>query len=101
MSQNLKQKNKDQARAEVSVSFVPHAWDDYQYWSETDVKKHQQINALIKAILRTPFTGIGRPEPLKGDLAGYWSRRIDKEHRLVYCYEQGVLTIMACRYHYG
>lgn len=100
MSQNKKQKNKDNARENVTVAFLPHAWDEYQHWTDNDTKKHQQINVLIKDILRTPFGGLGRPEALKGDLTGYWSRRIDREHRLVYFYEDGTLTIISCRYHY-
>ncbi|MDG9809425.1 MULTISPECIES: Txe/YoeB family addiction module toxin [Pseudomonas] len=98
--QNKKQKNKDNARDNVTVAFLPHGWEDYQHWSEHDIEKHQQIDLLIKTILRTPFEGIGRPEPLKGDLTGYWSRRIDREHRMVYFYEDGTLTIISCRYHY-
>lgn len=98
--QKKKQKNKTAAREEVLVEFTSHGWDDYQHWSENDTQRHQQINILIKEILRTPFKGIGRPEALKGDLTGYWSRRIDREHRLVYFYEDGTLTIISCRYHY-
>lgn len=101
MSQNKKQQNKTKARESVTVSFLPHGWDEYQYWSDNDPEKHQAIDKLIAVILRTPFEGIGRPEPLKGDLTGYWSRRIDKEHRLVYFYEAGAITIISCRYHYG
>jgi toxin YoeB len=102
MSQKKKkQQNKNEARNNVAVSFLPHGWAEYQYWSDNDANKHQSINVLIAAILRDPFKGIGRPEPLKGDLTGYWSRRIDKEHRLVYCYEDGTLTVISCRYHYS
>ncbi|WP_455922307.1 Txe/YoeB family addiction module toxin [Pseudomonas putida] len=101
MSQNKKQQNKNNARENVTVSFLPHGWDDYQHWAENVSGKREAVDKLIGAILRDPFVGIGRPEPLKGDLSGYWSRRIDKEHRLVYFYEDGTLTIISCRYHYG
>ncbi|WAH58795.1 Txe/YoeB family addiction module toxin [Pseudomonas silvicola] len=100
MSQNKKQQNKTKARETVSISFTAHGWDDYQHWCENDPGKRQAIDKLLANIMRTPFEGIGRPEPLKGDLTGYWSRRIDKEHRLVYFYEEDTLTIIACRYHY-
>ncbi len=99
MSQNKKQQNKNSARENVTVSFLPHGWDDYQHWAERGPDKREAVDKLIAAILRDPFVGIGRPEPLKGDLSGYWSRRIDKEHRLVYFYEEGTLTIISCRYH--
>jgi toxin YoeB len=100
MSQNKKQQNKANARENVTVAFLPHGWAEYQHWSDNDPDKHQVVDTLIAAILRDPFSGIGRPEPLKGDLTGYWSRRINKEHRLVYFYEAGTLTIISCRYHY-
>jgi len=77
------------------------SWQDYLYWQQTDKKMVKQINDLIKSCMRTPFEGIGKPEALKGDLHGYWSRRITSEHRLVYKYEEGQLQIAACRYHYG
>lgn len=76
------------------------AWQDYLYWQKTDKKKLKRINDLIKSCLRTPFEGIGKPESLKGDLQGYWSRRIDSEHRLVYKYQDQKLFIVACKYHY-
>lgn len=76
------------------------AWKDYLYWQKNDKKKLIRINSLIKECLRDPFEGIGSPEPLKHDLQGFWSRRIDKEHRLVYSFEEGELLIVACRYHY-
>jgi toxin YoeB len=77
------------------------AWEDYIYWQKTNKKKVKRINELIKNCLRTPFEGIGKPEALKGGLQGYWSRRIDTEHRLVYKYEQEQLFVVACRYHYN
>ena len=98
--QKQKQKNKIAAREKVTVAFVPDGWEDYQHWLQHDPRLHQQINLLIKEIVRTPFTGTGRPEALKGDLTGYWSRRIDREHRSIYFYEDGVLTVISCRYHY-
>lgn len=101
MSAKQKQKNKLKSRNNVAISFIPGGWEDYQYWDENDAAKHAAINELIEACLREPFKGIGRPEPLKGDLTGYWSRRIDKEHRLVYAYENDTLTVIACRFHYA
>jgi toxin YoeB len=76
------------------------AWNDYLYWQRIDKKKLKRINELIKAALRDPFHGIGNPEPLKHDLQGFWSRRIDSEHRLVYSFQNEELLIIACRYHY-
>ena len=81
------------------------AWDDYLHWQATDADVLEKINALIKECMRTPFAGTGKPEPLKGELKGFWSRRITREHRLVYRVDgTGVgqaLQIAACRYHYG
>lgn len=82
------------------VEFTNKAWEDLEYWIDTDKSKVKKIRTLIKECLRTPFEGTGKPEPLKNDLAGYWSRRIDQEHRLVYFYETDRLTIISCRYHY-
>ena len=76
------------------------AWADYLYWQKTDKKKLKRINELIKQCLRTPYEGIGTPEPLRHELQGYWSRRIDSEHRLVYRATEYELEIIACRYHY-
>ena len=84
----------------MKISWTPIAWSDYLYWQSIDKKKLKRINELIKATLRDPFNGIGNPEPLKHDLQGYWSRRIDGEHRLVYSFENNKLEIIACRYHY-
>ena len=77
------------------------SWEEYLYWQKVDKKNLKRINELIKACMRTPFEGIGKPEALKGDLQGYWSRRITSEHRLVYKYENDTIFIAACRYHYG
>ena len=82
------------------LSWTQDAWDDYEYWQKTSKEKIKQINKLIQAIKREPFEGIGRPEPLKHDLAGYWSRRIDQEHRLVYEVQDAAIVIIQCRYHY-
>ena len=75
--------------------------EDYTYWKSHDPQKANRIKKLIKNILETPFTGIGKPEPLLFDLQGYWSRRIDREHRLVYKITADALVIVACRFHYG
>lgn len=101
MSAKQKQKNKTNARENVAVSFVPDGRGDDQYWDKNDPGKHTTLNELIEACFRDPFKGLGRPEPLKGDLTGYWSRRIDKEHRLVYAYENDTLTVISCRFHYA
>jgi toxin YoeB len=82
------------------ITFSTHAWDDYTSWLKEDRKMLSKINLLIKDIQRTPFEGIGKPEALKYDLAGYWSRRIDREHRLVYKVENNTVIIISCRYHY-
>ena len=77
------------------------SWNDYLYWQKSDKKIVKRINELIKSCLRTPFEGIGKPEGLKGDLQGYWSRRITSEHRLVYKYTEEELLIASCCYHYN
>ena len=82
------------------LTFTANAWEDYLYWQKIDKKMVKKINELIKDIKRDPFDGIGKPEPLKYDLAGYWSRRIDHEHRLVYQVSENELLIYTCRYHY-
>jgi len=84
----------------VNLQFTPPAWKDYLYWQNTDRKTLRHINELIKDIMRNPFQGIGKPEPLKYTLAGCWSRRIDDQHRLVYQVEEGVISIVSTRYHY-
>lgn len=80
--------------------FVDESWDDYQFWLKTDKKKIKRINELIKSISRTPFEGIGKPEPLKHKYAGFWSRRIDDEHRLIYRVKEDEIWIAKCRFHY-
>ncbi|EEI61827.1 Txe/YoeB family addiction module toxin [Corynebacterium glucuronolyticum] len=77
-----------------------HAWNDYLYWQETDRKTVKRINALIKDISRNGNDGIGKPEPLKYELSGYWLRRITDEHRLVYKYTDDALCLAMCRYHW-
>ena len=84
----------------MRIVFSEHAWDDYLYWQKTDRKIVQRVNTLVKDICRTPFEGIGKPEPLKHALAGYWSRRIDDTHRIVYKIEGEDLRIAQLRYHY-
>lgn len=82
------------------ISFEKNAWEEYLYWQNTDKQKFKKLNNLIKDCLRTPFSGEGKPEPLKDNLAGFWSRRIDSEHRLVYKVLDNSLIIIQCRYHY-
>jgi toxin YoeB len=82
------------------ITFSKNAWEDYIYWQAEDKKTLKKINSLIKDIQSTPFVGIGKPEPLKYDLSGMWSRRIDIEHRLIYQVEGEELKIYGCRYHY-
>jgi len=84
----------------TKITFSKNAWEDYVYWPTEDKKTLKKINALIKDIQRTPYEGIGKPEPLKFDLAGFWSRRIDLEHRLVYQVENSEILIYSCRFHY-
>ena len=84
----------------MRIVWTESAWTDYQYWQKTDRKILKRINELIKVCLRTPLEGVGKPEPLKHDLKGFWSRRIDKEHRLVYAANENELLIISCRYHY-
>lgn len=80
--------------------FADHAWEDYLYWQKTDKKTVKRINSLIKDIQRSPFDGIGKPEPLKHALAGYWSRRINDEHRIIYKVDSESVYIAQLRYHY-
>jgi toxin YoeB len=82
------------------ITFTPLAWDDYLYWQDQDRKTLRRINALLNESKRTPFEGIGKPEPLRGDLSGFWSRRIDDVNRLVYQATDKELVIIACRFHY-
>jgi toxin YoeB len=84
----------------MNLRFEPMAWEHYQHWIETDRAMLRKLNRLIGECLRHPFEGTGKPEPLKGDLSGHWSRRIDREHRLVYRVEGESLIVVQCRYHY-
>jgi len=84
----------------MKLAWSSRAWNDYLHWQKTDKRKLKRINTLIKETLRDPSDGIGNPEALKHELKGYWSRRIDKEHRLVYSYSKNELLIVGCRYHY-
>jgi toxin YoeB len=83
------------------IVFTDNAWSDYLLWQQTDRKLLQRINALIETAARDPFKGIGKPEPLRGNWRGFWSRRIDDMHRLVYEARANDLVIVECRYHYG
>ena len=80
--------------------FVDESWDDYQYWLNTDKKILARINDLLKDISRSPFKGIGKPEPLKHKYKGYWLRRITDEHRLIYQVKGDEILILKCRFHY-
>ena len=82
------------------LSWTREAWRDYTYWQGQDRKTLHRINKLITDTLRNPFEGIGKPEPLKENLSGFWTRRIDDTHRLVYAVDDNQLTIISCRYHY-
>lgn len=84
----------------MKLVFAESAWDDYLFWQGSDKKTLDRINTLIKETCRSPFKGIGKPEPLKHALAGYWSRRINDEHRMVYKIADNSLLIAQLRYHY-
>ena len=84
----------------MKLLFSDHAWDDYLYWQKTDKKILVRINTLIRETMRTPLAGMGKPEPLKHALSGYWSRRITDEHRFVYKVTEDALYIAQLRYHY-
>lgn len=83
-----------------AIKFLPGAWEDYLYWQGQDKKTLKRINMLLTETTRDPFVGTGKPEPLVGNLAGYWSRRIDQTHRLVYRATDDDVVVLACRYHY-
>jgi toxin YoeB len=84
----------------VDLVFAPEAWEDYLYWQRTDAKIISRINLLLKEITRSPYAGVGKPEPLKHALQGYWSRRINAEHRIVYKRAGNQILIAQLRYHY-
>lgn len=80
--------------------FVYESWEDYRYWQKNDKRMLNKINQLLKDISRTPFSGLGKPEPLKYKYQGFWSRRIDEEHRLIYRVTEDEIHIAKCRFHY-
>jgi toxin YoeB len=84
----------------MKITFLEEAWEDYLYWQKVDKNMVKRINSLIKDALRSPFNGIGKPEPLKFDMAGSWARRIDEEHRFIYKIQEDRFIIIQCRYHY-
>ncbi|EUB71570.1 addiction module toxin, Txe/YoeB family [Pseudomonas sp. GM41(2012)] len=84
----------------MNIEFTPEGWEDYLWFQQNDKAGLKRINLLIKSIQREPFDGLGKPEPLKYNLSGCWSRRITAEHRLVYAVEDGEIRIVMCRYHY-
>ncbi|MBB2984252.1 MAG: Txe/YoeB family addiction module toxin [Paraburkholderia tropica] len=84
----------------LNIMWTAEAWDDYVYWQGQDKKTLRRINQLIKDVQRSPFEGIGKPEPLKENLTGFWSRRIDETNRLVYEVANTQINIVSCRYHY-
>ena len=85
----------------MNLFWTDIAWEDYLYWQGMDKKTLRRVNALLKDMMRHPFDGIGKPEPLRHEFAGYWSRRIDAANRIVYSVEDDVLKIYQCRTHYG
>ncbi|WP_394223158.1 Txe/YoeB family addiction module toxin [Alteromonas gracilis] len=82
------------------LSWTDEAWNSYVYWQTQDKKTLKRINKLISDVKRSPFDGIGKPEPLKENLSGFWSRRIDDTNRLVYAVDDTAITVISCRYHY-
>ena len=84
----------------MKIFWADEAWEDYLWWRKTNDKVFQRVNRLIENIQQTPFAGLGKPEPLKHELSGYWSRRITDEHRLVYKIDDSRIIIAQCRYHY-
>ncbi|MDD5297028.1 MAG: Txe/YoeB family addiction module toxin [Rhodocyclaceae bacterium] len=85
----------------LAVKFTEHSAEDFDFWQRTDARILERIKALLRDAREHPFTGIGKPEPLKHDLSGYWSRRINREHRLVYTVETDLLIVHQCRFHYA
>lgn len=86
--------------AKRNLNFTLEAWDDYTYWINQDKKTLKKINKLINDTLRNPFEGLGKPEPLKDNYSGYWSRRIDDKNRLVYAVTDTAMCVVGCRFHY-
>lgn len=91
--------NKAAAVNKCKLAWTANGWDDYLHWQKTDRDILDEINRLVEEICLDPFNGTGKPEPLKGDLTGFWSRRITKVDRLVYIVDKGVFTVIACRHH--
>jgi len=85
----------------MNLIWSERSWDDYLYWQKTDKKMTKKINELLRDVKRSPFEGIGKPEPLRHELQGCWSRRINDEHRLVYKLYDDAIAIVSCRYYYG
>lgn len=85
----------------LNLLFLPEGWEDYLYWQMQDRKTLRRVNALIQDILRSPYEGVGKPEPLKANRTGWWSRRIDETNRIVYKVENDKIVISQCRTHYG
>mgnify|MGYP003383321982 CR=1 FL=1 len=85
----------------MNLAFTPSAWEDLTYWAAKDRATYKKVRALLKEVLRTPFDGTGKPEPLKCQLGNVWSRRITQEHRLVYAVEDAQIVVLAARFHYG
>ena len=83
-----------------NLAWTDAAWSDYLYWQKQDKKTLKRINKLLQATMRSAFEGVGKPEALKGNLSGFWSRRIDDTHRLVYAVNDEHITVLACKYHY-
>ena len=84
----------------MRLAWEPRGWDDYLYWQQADKAVLRKINELLRDCLRTPFAGKGKPEPLRHEFSGFWSRRITDEHRLIYLVEKEQIVIAQCRYHY-
>ena len=84
----------------MNILFTPEAWEDYNYWQSNNKKHIKRINDLLKSVARSPFEGIGKPEPLKWNLSGCWSRRIDQEHRIIYRIVDETIHVLSCRHHY-
>lgn len=85
----------------VNLTFLPEAWEDYLYWQKQDKKTLKKINVLLKDIMRDHYRGLGKPEPLRGNLSGWWSRRIDEKNRIVYKIEGNMLLVSECKSHYS
>lgn len=97
---NKKKSSNKTAAKVVTLSWTDQAWEDYLYWHKNDPSTVESINSLLEECRSNPFKGTGKPEPLKGDMTGYWSRRINKVDRLVYLPEDGQIYVVQCRYHY-